>query len=491
MKNLIGIHAINSVDFVKKTFYCFNKQIPFAIVKENTPIEKHFKYQKFITPNSHSGWLDVQQPTISDNTPAQIVFTSGTEGKPKTILLNHNTLEKTVIRLNKIMNVDNTIREYIGVPVYYSFGLGRCRAVCAAGGKAFIPKKGFNPIEIANMLKEDTINAISAVPTLWRMILENSKIIGNLGNKVKWIEIGSQFMTIDEKEKMIQIFPNATIVQHYGLTEASRSTFLIINKVAKQHLNSVGQSGLNAEVKISSDNRIMIRGDHVADGIIENEKLRSLTDSNNWLLTNDLGHIQDGYLYYDGRIDDIINCGGIKIDPETIQNQFENSLNKKNQIVLSKYPCPIRGEGFLVAALNSCDIDDDTLISEFSKTLKNHSINANSSIKLIRLKSFPFTSTGKIQRKKITKLFESQKISSTELTTKQYNNYLFQQFATVFPSTEIKPNSSFSELGGDSLNYVQVSMCLEEHLGFLPQDWENQEIEQLVNLKPVKKRIFF
>ena len=88
------------------------------------------------------------------------------------------------------MGVTDEIRECIGVPVTYSFGLAGARAVARVGNAFYLPKV-FDPVEIRDMLAAYEINAISAVPSLWRVVLANPGFLGNLGAKVCWIEIGS------------------------------------------------------------------------------------------------------------------------------------------------------------------------------------------------------------------------------------------------------------------------------------------------------------
>ena len=371
----IGIHQVNSVDFVKSALQVYNSRDVLVILKQSNP---GFSLQEERTPQSVNGWLNLRQGVIQENRPAQIVFTSGTEGAAKAILLSHQALADVVIRLNRIMKVDQTISEYIGIPVTYSFGFGRCRAVAAAGGRCFIPENGFNPIELARMLAANEINAISAVPTLWRTLLVQPEIIGKLGRKVKWIEIGSQYMSRAEKEKMKVLFPNAIIVQHYGLTEASRTTFLNITEVQGESLESVGQVTGDVEVKISAAGLIMIRGPHVASGRFDGDELKGLVDTDGWYTTGDFGRMENGFLYYEGRADDQINCAGVKINPDLLQERINRRLKVENSIAVSRIADEHRGEGLFVAIQNGSGLNPDEVREAAFEELLALGVNAKS-----------------------------------------------------------------------------------------------------------------
>ena len=178
--NIICIEANNSVEFVNTVFDCYQKNIVFAIT--HSPSLAQFiestglQASTYISTTHDKNWLVSLNSPLDGDFPAQIVFTSGTEGRPKAIVLSHTNLKNVVDRINLEMEVDDSIREYVGIPVYHSFGLGRCRAVSAAGGRAFIPKRGFDINEIKKMLERNEINAISAVPSLWRVLLDNSML---------------------------------------------------------------------------------------------------------------------------------------------------------------------------------------------------------------------------------------------------------------------------------------------------------------------------
>ncbi len=112
------------------------------------------------------------------------------EGAPKAILLSGSALADVEDRLIGAMGVPYEIREYTGVPVTYSFGLAQALAVARVGSALYLPKV-FDPLEIRDMLAADGVNAISAVSSLWHVVLPNSGFPGDLGAKVRWIEIGT------------------------------------------------------------------------------------------------------------------------------------------------------------------------------------------------------------------------------------------------------------------------------------------------------------
>jgi acyl-CoA synthetase (AMP-forming)/AMP-acid ligase II/acyl carrier protein len=479
-KALVGIHQNNSVDFVKSAFDVYNSHDVLVILKQANP---GFSLKEERTPQSGGGWLDLRQDVIQENRPAQIVFTSGTEGAAKAILLSHQTLADVVIRLNRIMKVDETISEYIGIPVTYSFGFGRCRAVAAAGGRCFIPEHGFNPAELARMLAAGEINAISAVPTLWRTLLVQPEVIGEQGKKVKWIEIGSQYMSRAEKEKMKALFPNAIIVQHYGLTEASRTTFLNITETEGDFLESVGQATGDVEVKISPAGRIMIRGPHVASGQLVGDEIKGLVDADGWYTTGDFGRMENGFLYYEGRADDLINCAGVKINPDLLQERINRRLKIENKIAVSRIDDELRGDGFFVAIESGSGIKLDEVREVSFEEILALGVNAKSSIKVQEVKNIPRTDTGKVRRKELSILYSKKTDEKRSDSLPDKESSVLDIFTSIFPGVDIKPADTFRSLGGDSLNYIQMLMLLETHFGIVPDEWDKMSIESMENIE--------
>jgi len=342
------------------------------------------------------------------------------------------------------------------------------------------------------MLKKGTINAISAVPSLWRILLANKDMIAHYGKRVQWIEIGSQYMSQQEKEALKALFPNARIVQHYGLTEASRTTLLEIHREEGEKLESVGRALGDVEIKLTADQHIAIRGPHVAAGYIIDGSDTSLKDDAGWFVTKDLGKIDDGNLYYQGRADDIINCGGIKVSPEALETKVYAELQLESGLAICRKPDPMRGEGFLVAI--EVDIDKKQLHETVLTATREFGVNAANAISIVEVDSLPKTASGKIQRRKLTDMYTSQEIveeaaidtDDTQSTTATPIQQAF--YKTLNIRSIIQPDDTFISLGGDSLSYVQVSMALERHLGYLPKNWENLLVRNLEALTPQQQQ---
>jgi acyl-coenzyme A synthetase/AMP-(fatty) acid ligase len=426
------------------------------------------------------GWYAKRHELIADDQPAVVTFTSGTEGIPKAIVLSHANLADTAGRIIRAMGMTSEIREYVGVPVTYSFGMGRFRAISAVGGSAYLPPRGFDPLELVRMLEAGEVNSLSAVPTLLRILLDSPEVIGAAGKKLRWMEIGSQYMSASEKRRMRELFPNARIVQHYGLTEASRSTFLDVSNATDEALESVGRAEGAVEISFDAQGRIRIRGPHVARWRVDAEGLHALCDADGWLQTNDLGRMRDGYLFFDGRADDLINCGGIKIVPDVLGEKIRARLGAGNRIAVARVKDAARGEAVLVVAEGQPDLQ--RLKEAATSAMGEMGVAAAGSLHVRQVAAIPMTATGKPRRRELSADFEAAQASAatgTPQPASMDSRDVRSVFQRVFPGNNVEPSDTFESLGGDSLRYIQFSMQFERRFGLLPDKWQSLSVTQL------------
>ena len=464
---ITAIEAANSLEFLRAAFDCYDKGQVFAITRADVDPAR---YGVPVTTQHHDsetrGWVQLGHSVSHSDDPAQIVFTSGTEGLPKAIVLTHRNLGNVVTRLNDIMQVTDEIREYIGVPVTYSFGLGRARAVSAAGGAFFIPER-FDPSEIRAMLEAGEINAISAVPSLWRVILNAPDVIGVAGAKLRWIEIGSQYMSGAEKQALRALFPNARIVQHYGMTEASRSTFLVVSEETDlNRLEAVGPA--DDTVRINAEGAIEIRGDHVSPGRLDADgTLSPLVGDDSWFTSSDRGEVRDGMLYYLGRMDDQMNLGGIKVGAEALEARVGELVPASvGHFALTSVPDSMRGEVVMLALEAPASEMRDLVTAATLQALKDKDISAGGSLRVITADPLPRTATGKIQRASLrtedaraetaTSAPHDATVDLTETETR-----IAALWTQILGDVQITPQASFFDSGGDSLSGLQVGLVME------------------------------
>jgi hypothetical protein len=467
--DIVSVAGRNSVGFLETAFRLYDEGRLFAIARKDVDLDRFpgLRTVERIDTDARRGWVRLHHTPGSGDAPAQAVFTSGTEGLPKAIVISAGNLGDVTARLNAAMDVTAEIREYIGVPVTYSFGLGRARAVAAAGGAMFLPD-AFDPRQIRAMLDADEINAISAVPSLWRVVLMHPQAIGEAGHKVRWIEIGSQYMSQAEKEGMKALFPNARILQHYGLTEASRSTFLDISTEEGEALESVGRAVGEVEIAIDAEGAVRIRGPHVACGrVADGGELTPLTDADGWLTTSDRGEIRDGLLFYGGRMDDQINIGGVKFAAEALERDIAEMVSgAAGGFAVAAIPDALRGEIPLLAREARMQEKAELLEAALRAALRRKGVEAGA-MATLDLDALPRTETNKVRRRDLRDLHAAQAAAAPVAAGESFAHNdprmaaLAEIWARILGAKGVSAGMAFHDLGGDSLSGLQAALTME------------------------------
>lgn len=470
---VMGLRASNSLNFLERAFACYEAGKPFAILRGDIDPAAYpgLSFSEIVDESPRRGCAQMSCAHATDpEAIAHVVFSSGTEGRPKAIAISHKALADVEERLIAEMELTSEIREYIGVPVTYSFGLGRARVVSRVGGAFYLPE-AFDPLEIRDMLAAGEINAISAVPSLWRLFLAQPGVLGDLGHKVRWIEIGSQYMSGAEKAALRGIFPQARIVQHYGLTEASRSTFLTIDGAEEAALESVGAATGRVEVKIGAAGEICLKGDHVAAGTVGDDgQIVPLVAEDGWLHTKDRGEIRDGGLYYLGRLDDQINLSGLKLAAERLEREVAELVTvAPGQFAITSVEDALRGEVVLLAYETGTGEVGPLLEAALVQALKARGIAAQGQVRIMAVDRLPRTGSGKIQRKDLRPLWLEQADSDAaaperddvELTPDERR--IAGVWRSVLGAASLTPQTSFYDVGGDSLAAMQIGLAMEAH----------------------------
>lgn len=268
---------------------------------------------------------------------AMLVYTSGTtSGVRRGVMLSHQALASVVAYLNDAMALESDVIELVVAPLHHSFGLGRLRAVLSVGGTAVLQDGAFNAAAICVALEDHNCNALSSVSTGFSILADRfQRFFKPVAGQLRWAELGSLPLSLEHKRMLRELAPEARIFMHYGLTEASRSTLLDFAHTNK--LDSVGRAASGNEIVIvdpqnrplpaGETGRILVKGGNQALGYWQRSESWAKKLVSGFVDTGDLGWLdQDGYLYFVGRQDDVINVGGEKVAPVEIEDALRPLL---------------------------------------------------------------------------------------------------------------------------------------------------------------------
>jgi long-chain acyl-CoA synthetase len=261
---------------------------------------------------------------------ADVIFTSGTTGDAKGVVLTHKAVSTAAKQINQFIGNGSDDTEIMPLPLSHSFGLGRLRCNMVMGATIILVPGFTNPALIYRALEEYSATGLASVPAGFSILLSvDAGRLAQYAEQLNYIEIGSSPMPIEHKKQLMELLPRTRICMHYGLTEASRSTFIEFH-TDKDHLLSIGKPSPRVEINIMDDKgatclanesgRIVVKGEHCMAGYWKNEDLTQKILANGWLITGDFGYKDsDGYVYLQSRETDMINVGGRKVSPVEIE----------------------------------------------------------------------------------------------------------------------------------------------------------------------------
>jgi len=343
---------------------------------------------------------------------SSILFTSGTTGIPKGVLLKHANILSTTQNIVKKLELSKNDIELNPLPLSHSFGLGCIHAIMSQGGTSLIFKNTINLKHILKVMSLNECTGFVSVPFIFeKFLISYPDEFVSCKKSLRYMLTNSGPIKEHTTKKLLKFFPNTKIFTYYGLTEASRSTFLLFNNNLDK-LTSVGKPPFNIQIKIideqtnnlqkNQSGEILIKGLNVIERYWKNQKNNpKIIDG--WLYTGDLGHFDDdNYLYIDGRIDDRINVSGEKFYPSEIENILKTIDGISESIVVG---IPDKSFGEIPVALIVGDnTKENNILKICNLKLENYKMP-----RIIFVSEIP-TAAGKISRKLIREMIINEEI---------------------------------------------------------------------------------
>jgi fatty-acyl-CoA synthase len=361
-----------------------------------------------------SGYADAEpspEREIRGDDPLVIMYTSGTTGDPKGVMITHTNITFHAIHNLLGYGVNRTFTSLVTAPLFHIGALSAAANPVIYAGGSLVLKRFFNASEIIKLIMSERINYMFAVPVMYQMMAEAAEWDGADFSHVRYFIAGGAPMPVPlirtyQEEKGIKF------AQGYGLTETGRVSSLPIEDSIRK-AGSVGKEEFHVIMRIVDNEgndvapgqtgEIVVRGPNVFSGYWNkpDETAKAVVDG--WFHTGDMGRKdEEGFLYIAGRKMELIISSGENIYPAEVEKAIQSVPQVKEAAAVGM-PDARRGE--VVAAFVSLKeagtLSEEELLEKISGKIAPFKLPK----KVIFVDDFPRNVSGKILKKELKKQF--------------------------------------------------------------------------------------
>ncbi|MBW2974547.1 AMP-binding protein [Candidatus Woesearchaeota archaeon] len=440
----------------------------------------------------------------------EIVYTSGTTGIPKGVILTHNNITSNLSSLEKVFKLDKSYRFLSLLPLSHLFEQTVGFFSPLNSGSSIVYISSLRPSTILDALQLKVTNIV-IVPRLleslrnkvmssvheqkkekpFNLLLRLAKKINFRFRKPLFLKIHRQFpylrffiaggSTLDRELEEFWELMGFKIVQGYGMTEAS--PVISCNSPYERRAGSVGKVLPGVSVRLGKDDEIMVKGSSITPGYYKNKKENPFTKG--WMRTGDIGHLdKDGFLFLRGRKKDmIVTPEGINVYPEDIEKVLNRIKGVKESCVVGMEK---KGREEVHAVL--------LLKDGFRNKAKNTIKSANSRLSPYQhiqgftvwsMEDFPRTSTMKIKKRAVLDVLKKQGLKEGEkpITAEDKLCSIISKIKEISPKG-IRPNSQLAyDLNLSSLEMIELVSAIEQEFNI---DIEDELITEKTTVKQLR-----
>jgi len=487
-------------------------------------------------------------PKILSNSVASLIFTSGTTGTPKAVMLSHKNFVNMISMLSSVLDMGITDGVLSVLPMHHTFEFSAGFLTPFSNGTQITYLDELSGEELSRAIENNLVTGMVGVPALWEMLHRRIKtrlrergdwfadladnviefnawlrdntflnlgpiiffpIHQGMGGRMRYLISGGS--ALSEKVQRDLHGLGFTVLEGYGLTESS-PVLTVTRPKNKLIRGSVGKPLPGVEVKIDAPDEngvgeVFARGQNVMLGYYNNEDATEAVLQDRWLKTGDLGKLdEDGNLYIVGRSKDvIIDSNGKNIYPDEIEDLYGKSPFIKEMSVVG---LPDDDGGEKISALVVPDYEHDIALSRSAanKRVEEHFREVSAGlpfpkrIKILHLTPFelPRTATRKVKRPEVVEMLQTLEAKSknkTKVVSESKGDDTALWIRKVVASVSNRPLSDvvledkLADLGFDSLMFVELQAAVEDAGGRVISPDTLNEVQTVRELLTAVQRV--
>ena len=340
--------------------------------------------------------------------PHEIIFTSGTTGRPKGVVWTNGTVLWNSLQQVVDYQLGPQSSTHVIIDLYYIGGRHDFTwPILHQGGTVHLKRSsGFDAQEAVRYLAEHRITHVLWVPTMLFEILRLPDLEEYDMSALRMIMCGGQPVSVATTERAQAAFPATDFIQVYGLTEGGGSVTFVPPQDARRKPGSAGKPSMHVEIRLAgpdgadvergSDGEILVRAPSVTAGYWDEPEMTQRLIVDGWLHTGDMGRFDaEGFLFISGRKTDMIISGGMNVFPSEIEAVLRQHPAIAEVAVIG-VPDEKWGETVcaVIEATNGAVVDEAEIIAFCTERLASYK--KPSSVRVVD--ELPRTAVGKLKK---------------------------------------------------------------------------------------------
>jgi malonyl-CoA/methylmalonyl-CoA synthetase len=332
-------------------------------------------------------------------TPAAIVYTSGTTGASKGVVLTHNNFAANAVNLVEAWKISDRDRFLLALPLFHVHALGNGLHCWLASGCRMRLLERFDHRTATKEFLDFQPTLFFGVPTMYIRLLETpSDSARRIGDRMRLFVSGSAPLPPRVFERFRDLFGHA-ILERYGMTE----TFMNLSNPydGERRPGTVGFPLPGVSVRIVDD-ELHVRGPNVFSGYWGNDSATAAAFQDGWFKTGDLASVsEDGYITLRGRKSDLIISGGFNIDPREIE-EFLLEQPEIAEAAVIGMDDELRGEVPVAFVITRGDFDAEAIRKRCGQNLASFKVPR----RFFPIDAIPRTALGKVQKHLLRRMYD-------------------------------------------------------------------------------------